>query len=137
VYTMQTLGIEGGFIDARGDMRIYGPYAERISVQHPRDRRLDMVPVVLHNKAIATSGDYKQYDTSFDKSHIIGQKDLASVSVIAETTMDADAIATCLFVLGTKHAGIFLRTQSVPALLIDTSMTVHRYNGYGEVHNGR
>jgi thiamine biosynthesis lipoprotein len=75
--------------------------------------------VMLDNKAIATSGNYRQfYEIEGEKySHIINPKtgyseksDLLSVSVIANDCMSADGYATAFFVLG-KEKGLEIAQQ--------------------------
>ena len=66
----------------------------------------------LLDGAMATSGDYRNFRTCEDGtrfSHIIdphtgrpAETDVASVSVLAESCMDADAVATALFVMGSE-----------------------------------
>ena len=66
----------------------------------------------LLDEAMATSGDYRNFRTREDGtrfSHIIdprtgqpSETDIASVSVLAGSCMEADAAATALFVMGSK-----------------------------------
>ena len=67
----------------------------------------------LNNQAIATSGNYLNYQVINGQKvgHILDPRTLApiehdmlSVSVIADTCMDADAFATGLFVMGPDEA---------------------------------
>ncbi len=68
--------------------------------------------VELSDKAIATSGNYRNFrlhDDGTRYSHIIdphtgkpAASDVAAVTVIATRCMDADAVATALFVMGSK-----------------------------------
>ena len=58
---IESKGVESAFIDARGDMRIFGKHLEVVEVQHPRKKKNASSPIVLENKAIATSGDYNQF----------------------------------------------------------------------------
>lgn len=68
--------------------------------------------LLLSNKAVATSGDYRNYfkDGGHSYSHIIDPRtgrpvsnNVASVSVIADDCMTADALATALMVLGPEE----------------------------------
>ena len=64
--------------------------------------------------AMATSGDYRNFRIREDGSrfsHIIdpttgqpAETDIASVSVLANSCMDADAVATALFVMGSEKS---------------------------------
>lgn len=100
---------------------------------------------VLENKAIATSGDYRQfYEIEGEKySHIINPRtgfseksNLLSVSVIANDCMTADGYATAFFVLG-KDKGIKLANQlnNIEALFIyatpDGSMESEMTDNFG------
>ncbi|MFQ5621082.1 MAG: FAD:protein FMN transferase [Candidatus Nanoarchaeia archaeon] len=90
---LKTQGIPGAFIDLRGDMIIYGDHLEVVDIVHPRGGEA-LATIILENAAVATSGDYKQFTTSYDHSHLVG-KQRASVTIIAPTLMEADALATC------------------------------------------
>lgn len=83
----------------------------------------------LKGRALATSGDYRRFRTREDGSlysHIINpvtgmpaETDVASVSVLAESCMDADAIATALFVMGSEKSFQWLEKHpELDALLI-------------------
>lgn len=91
-------GVLSGLIDARGDIIIFGDIAEVINIQHPRDKARTIGTVQLHNSAIATSGDYNQSADNYAHCHILNQKELISVSVVTDTLMEADAIASAIFV---------------------------------------
>jgi len=75
----------------------------------------------LRGGAMATSGDYRNIRAREDGtrySHIINPKtgrpaetDIASVSVLAGSCMDADAAATALFVMGSKKGFQWLETH--------------------------
>lgn len=88
------LGIEGAFIDARGDLRISGPHHEIVDIQHPRTEEAAGT-LILENSAVATSGDYRQNTGVYENSHLVGAT-CASVTVIAPTLMLADVVATVL-----------------------------------------
>ncbi len=131
---MQEMGIESGFINLRGDMRIYGEHKEIVEVQHPRDKEKRLCPFFLENMAVATSGDYNQYDMTFEKCHILGRKDIISASVIANTLMEADAAATSIFVMGAENAKSFLsKNPSLRCMAIDSNLALHFYNGFNEL----
>ena len=127
-------GVESAFIDARGDMRITGPRMEVIDIQHPREENRTLRPFVLENMAVATSGDYKQYSGSFSTSHIMNPRDIASVTIVAPTTMEADAIATAVFVTGMEESRALL--TSIPhakALIIATDGKEITLNGFEDL----
>lgn len=76
---------------------------------------------------MATSGDYRNFYQLSDRkySHTIHpqtgrpvEHDLHSVSVLAETCMRADGLATALTVMGTDSAWEFAQKQKLEILLI-------------------
>ncbi|MCB9359334.1 FAD:protein FMN transferase [Candidatus Woesearchaeota archaeon] len=97
---LRSLGIEKGFIDLRGDLISFG-HLEVVKIKDPRKDNYRL-SFVLEDSAVATSGDYMQFNESHDKSHIIRdeRKDTKniSVSILADTLMRADALATCIMI---------------------------------------
>lgn len=110
---LQSLGFEKFIIDARGDMLIHN-YRSDVGVQHPRSNTFAQT-ITLEQGAIATSGDYMQYLESFDQSHLLNNKDFSSVTVIDESLMMADVLATVLSVSGEQfmkdHTELFKENQ--------------------------
>lgn len=78
--------------------------------------------VALSGQAMATSGDYRNFQLRADGtrySHIIdprtgkpAESDIAAVSVLAARCMNADAAATALFVMGSEKGFHWLKTHS-------------------------
>ena len=111
----------------------------RIGVQNPAfgsEVGTDNVMVViLPQKAIATSGDYRNYFEYKGKtySHVIDprtgyptESGVASASVIADTCMMADALATALMVMGpVKGLELIENIKGVEAVI-----TVRNENGF-------
>ncbi len=103
-------GVENHLVNAGGDIRTSGarmdgrPWA--IAIEDPRKRGDYPAVLRMRNGAVATSGNYEIY---FDREkmfhHIVSPRtglspaSSTSVSVRTETAMDADALATGLFVL--------------------------------------
>jgi thiamine biosynthesis lipoprotein len=89
--------------------------------------------VKLYNKALATSGDYRNFhETEKGKRHHIldprtgmpAGHSLASVSVVADDCMTADAVATALYVMGTEQGMNWLTLHpELNALFIDRTET--------------
>ncbi len=106
---MQNQGIESAYIDARGDMRIFGDHEELVEIQDPRDHNSTIGSIQFKNQAIATSGDYKQYNNNdFNSSHLLGKEDLISVTVIADNLTLADVLATCICLLKQNEVNQFI-----------------------------
>lgn len=107
----------GGEMLAKGNSPSGQPWKVGINIPDSASSITDLFTVVsLKNKALATSGDYRQYFEVEGKrySHILDPRsgfpishNLVSVSVIAPDCMSADAYATALMVIGFK-AGIEL-----------------------------
>ena len=77
--------------------------------------------------SLATSGNYLNYKTLDSEvvGHILDPRtlspidhELVSVTILATTCTEADAIATGLFVMGPKEALAWLDNHDYPALLI-------------------
>lgn len=102
----------GGEVVARGTKagKPWRVGVEKASAAPPTERRLQRV-IELSDRALATSGDYRNFfeHEGVRYSHTIDPKtgrpvehDLATVTVLADTCMEADALATALLVMGPK-----------------------------------
>lgn len=125
-------GVVRFFIDAGGD--VYGGgynclgHPWRIGIKDPRDPSKIMDVVLVQNQSVATSGDYEQYfEINGEQwSHIIDplsgypQKGVISASVMAPTSLEADAWATALTVLGAERGTALINAQQGYASLILT-----------------
>jgi len=100
---IHALGIESAFVDVRGDLVIGGHELEVVDIAHPREPGSSIGSIVLENLAVATSGDYRQYVGSFERSHIVAETDLISVTAVHESLLEADAIASAVFVSGSRR----------------------------------
>jgi thiamine biosynthesis lipoprotein len=83
--------------------------------------------VDLDGEALATSGNYRIFFEQDGQrySHIVNPRtgrpvahDLASVSVIAPTTLEADALSTSLLVLGVEEGMNFAAKHDIQAFFI-------------------
>jgi thiamine biosynthesis lipoprotein len=131
----------GAMVDIGGDIRCFGaapPGRERwvIGLQEPGEQasgviegRLSLI-LELTDAAVATSGDYRRFVVIEGErfSHIIdtrsgaGSSKLRSVTIIAKTALEADALATAVSVMGIE-AGLELieNTPETEAILIPTA----------------
>ncbi len=139
---LERCGIVDYVVDGGGDMKLsVGTLGKpwEIEVVHPRRTDLPLGTVALSSGAIATSGDYEWY---FERNgiryhHILdpstGRPARRSISatVIAATALDADALATGLFVMG-PELGIALAEEltGVEALLIGPDLSLHATSGF-------
>ena len=107
-------GIQNAMINAGGDLTVIGARALnkpwKIGLQHPRKPENIIASFNLAEGSVATSGDYQRYFLHDKKRyhHILNPEDgqpargLISATVITALTMDADALATAVFVLGAE-----------------------------------
>lgn len=119
-------GIKHAIINAGGDVYAIGSRPDgkpwRVGVTNPREVGGMSLAVYLQDQAIATSGDYQRFfiHEGVRYHHILDPRTgypargLASVSVIAPSAMEADALATAVFVLG-REQGMAL-VDSLPAV---------------------
>ncbi len=128
---MTALGIENHLINAGGDIRTMGfkedqrPWA--VAIQDPQKGK-DYPDVVLMNDgAIATSGDYERfYDRQKRFHHIVNPitglspERTSSVSVMGSKTMDVDALATAVLVMGPDQGIRFIDSLPLYESLIIT-----------------
>jgi thiamine biosynthesis lipoprotein len=109
-------GFDNFIIDAGGDVLVRGSRGSGfLAVYGASDR------------AIATSGDYEQFSVIDDVryAHILDPRtgwparELASVTVITQRGIDADALATALFVMGPKKGLAFVESlNDTEALMV-------------------
>ncbi|MDR0562434.1 MAG: FAD:protein FMN transferase [Spirochaetaceae bacterium] len=108
-------GIPRGIIDFGGNIFAYGEKASpkspwRIGVQHPLGGRGSYIGILeVSNKSVVTSGVYERYAEidGVRYHHILSTADgypvhngLLSVTIIADASVDADALSTAVFALG-------------------------------------
>lgn len=121
----ESKGINNYFIELGGEVFAKGNKTDsdfwKVGIDKPiagaSEQREIQTIVKLHNKAMATSGNYRKfYEENGQKySHIIdpgtgypARNNLLSVSVIADDCMTADAYATVFMVMGLEAAQQFL-----------------------------
>ena len=129
---LDTEGVMGYLVEIGGEIRTSGSNDLRRAWQVAIERPDPGTPAVyrllaLSDLALATSGDYRNYYQLDDRriSHTIDPRTgrpvshgLASVSVIAPTCMEADAIATALEVLGPEDGYALAVEHGWAALLV-------------------
>lgn len=118
-------GIEHAYVNA-GDIGLLGTRPDglpwRIGIRHPRDKSQIIAVLSLADRGIDTSGDYERafekdgikYHHILDPATGMPASGLASVTVVAETTLEADVLSTAAFVLGTDR-GLAL-VESIPGV---------------------
>lgn len=135
---LQRAGVKQAIVTAGGDSRIIGDRGGRpwlMGIKNPRGEN-QALTMPLADVAISTSGDYERYfiQDGVRYHHILNPKtgasptEVISATVIAEQSVDADALATTLMVLGVEQGiGLINRMENVSAVIIDATGKV-RYS---------
>jgi thiamine biosynthesis lipoprotein len=130
-----------------------------IAVQHPRDEQKILgVLEIWHGRALATSGDYQRcffadalgnifpcrYADEPGKTryhHIIDPqtgapaRGLISVTILASTAMEADALSTAVFVLGPEKGLEFVeRLDNVECILVTDKGRILKSAGLADIN---
>lgn len=129
-------------IDGGGELSLNGTRQDgkpwQIAVLNPRDTAAYYEVLSLTGTSVATSGDYRNYFTpDFMYNHIIDPNtgisppELASVTVMAQDAVAADALAKACFVMGKTEGLKFIEgLAGVEALLIDKNLNGYRTSGF-------
>jgi thiamine biosynthesis lipoprotein len=129
---LDRLGAKHYLIDVGGEMRARGRNADdvvwRVGIERPDGGPTDVAEVVaLDNRSLGTSGDYRnyfevdgvRYSHEIDpRTGMTARHDLASVTVVTDSAMHADAWATALMVLGAEEGMRVARASGIEALFI-------------------
>lgn len=114
---LSSMGSENYLIDIGGEVKAKGVNATgkswKVGISTPTELNLDNSKVheilTIHNKSLATSGNYRNYYEQDGKryAHTIDprkgypvQHSLLSATILAESCMEADAVATACMVMG-------------------------------------
>lgn len=129
-------GINHAIVTAGGDSRLIGDRRGRpwmLGIRHPRgDKHVITLP--LESIAISTSGDYERYfvEDGVRYHHIIdpakgkSAREVISTTVLADRSIDADALSTSVFVLGVnKGLELINSMEGISAIIIDKRGKVH------------
>lgn len=135
-------GIHNHLINAGGDIRTKGFRKDRrpwkIAIQDPFKKRHYPDVIEMNNGAIATSGNYEVY---YDKEklfhHIVNPRTglsptySSSVSIIANNAMDADAMATGVFVMEPEKGRRLINSiKSYDTLIITKNGSAFKSKGW-------
>ncbi|VGO23319.1 FAD:protein FMN transferase [Pontiella sulfatireligans] len=134
--TLTDSGYENWFVEIGGEVVVQGTNPDgvpwKIGIQKPTTNPMEegQLQGIVHitNGAVATSGDYRNYilEDGVVYSHILDPRsgravlsDTASVTVAAPNCMDADGLATALFVMGADEGLPWVERQpDVEALFL-------------------
>jgi thiamine biosynthesis lipoprotein len=135
-------GFSDFLFDGSGDILVRGTHSGRpwrLGIQDPRGPHGKLIgSVPVQDEALVTSGDYERFKIveGVRYHHIIDPRTgypargTISVTVIAKTTEQADALATAMFILGAEKALKLAVAEQVDVLLIDEQGRRHMTDGF-------
>lgn len=139
---VKSFGFNNFLVNAGGEVRCSGDNWD-IGIQHPRQKDKLIGVLRLENLAVATSGDYERFRIKNGKriSHIFNPitgrvaNECQSVTIITEYCIDADAIATAVFVLGPEEGlKLIEKVNNCECLIIDKNGKIFRSKGIGKYY---
>jgi thiamine biosynthesis lipoprotein len=127
---LRELGMTNFMVEIGGEIRAAGVRPDgqpwRIGIEHPQVDRPSLSRVApLRDLAMATSGDYRNFRRHDGRrfSHVLDPRTArpipyrgVSVTVVAATCMEADALATALLVMPPAEAYAWCEREQVAAL---------------------
>lgn len=127
---LPAVGVEAALVELGGEIRTLGHHPDgrpwQAGIERPDAESGMMAHIVAPGKmALATSGTGRQFVRlgQGGVSHLIDPRTArpvdavpASVSVLAETAMRADGLATALMVMGMERGVAFAEAHAIPAL---------------------
>lgn len=135
---LSVANVKNAIVSAGGESRIIGDRRGRpwnVGIRHPRaSQQTYVITVPLENVAISTSGDYERFFIEDGKRyhHILNPRtgksdsELMSVTILADTSMEADALSTSVFVMGLKAGMALINSRSnTSAIIIDRAGNSH------------
>jgi FAD:protein FMN transferase len=136
-------GVERALLDFGGNILTIGDKPDgspwRIGIQNPDSRRGQFLGIVETGPgAVVTSGDYERFFEvdGVRYHHIIDPKTgyptrngLRSVTILAEDSIDADALSTAVFVLGVEEGTKLIETLPTVEAAFVTEDTVYLTSG--------
>lgn len=144
IESLQENGIEDGFVNAGGDGRYIGEKPDgqewSIGLQDPDKKAKPITIINARNIAVATSGNYERYyNKSASVSHIADPRtgypvsNLISATIIAPTAIEADALATTVFVMEEERGVEMIeKLEGVECLLINSEKEITRSSGFAK-----
>ncbi|MCE5257381.1 MAG: FAD:protein FMN transferase [Spirochaetaceae bacterium] len=140
--------VKSAIIDLGGNIFVYGKKKDgspwMVGIQNPYSDRGEYIGLVTgHQMTVVTSGVYERYFIENGKRyhHILDTKTgfpvdngLVSVSIVTDSSIDADALSTSVFALGLDKGMEFVKSlQGVYAIFIDEKDRVYLSPGANNV----
>jgi len=140
----KSLGVKSAYINLGGNLLAYGTKPDgslwKIGIQDPRGITGEYVCIIeVADKSIVTSGDYERYFVKDGKKyhHIIdphtgypSNSGLISTTIVADSSMIADALSTATFVLGLdKGLELINSLEEIEAVFITEDKKIYVTDG--------
>lgn len=137
-------GIKSAFINIGGNVLVLGNKPDgsswNIGIQNPLEPRGECIgAVAVTDKTVVTSGNYVRYfiKNNIRYHHILdprtgypAESGIMSVTIIAESSIDADALSTAAFILGLEEGMKFIEgIKAVDAIFITKDKKVYATEG--------
>jgi len=141
---IKDMGIRYALVDAGGDIGTLGSKPEgelwQVALVNPDDTSQNLATFRVHDKAIATSGNYERYfDLEKEVHHIINPETGSSatgsisVTIIAKSSTQADTLATAVFVMGAEDGMNLVESlKNVECLIVDADRKIYQSSGLSQ-----
>jgi thiamine biosynthesis lipoprotein len=142
VTVLREEGIDSGFVNAGGDGYYFGEKPDgsawTVGLQDPEKSADPVTIITVRDRAVTTSGNYERYyNESAAVSHIADPRtgypssELISSTIIADSALEADALATAVFVMGEEDGLTLVESlDRVECLIITPDKRIVRSEGF-------
>lgn len=150
VKVLRQNGVKHGTVDLGGNIIVIGTKPDgklwKIGIQNPffKTRGSIVATVEVADKTLVTSGPYERYIEKDGKiyHHILDtrtgfpvENELMSVTIIAESSIDADALSTTVFAMGLEEGMDFVESiENIDAIFITKDYKVYTTSGVGNLN---
>lgn len=130
VKVLRSEGVTSGNLDFGGNLYLLGKKNGQpweVGIQDPRDINKLLKEVAVTNHSVVTSGIYQRYFKAEGQwyHHLFDPKtgypfagDLASVTILSKSSLEADILATAMFVYKSNEALKVLEAKEIAAILV-------------------
>ena len=142
---LRSRGAADFIVNAGGDLFVAGSKGDapwKVGIQHPRGPEPFLRVVAPREGSLVTSGDYERaYEWEGERYHHVVDprtgrpaRGCRSVTIWAPRAIDADALATAVFVLGPERGMELLEADGrAEGLVVDAAGVVRETPGFGRV----
>lgn len=144
VKVFKEFGITSACTDFGGNVALLGAKPDgsnwNVGIRHPRQEGSLIGIISVADKSVVTSGDYQRFFIAADGKryhHIIDpktgyptEKGLISVTIVADSSLMADALSTAVFTTGLEGGIEILRAfPGAESILVDINQSVYMTRG--------